>query len=290
MAGRERSAASERTASPDSGALQAEPAPGETSVSDPIRFPGRGPAPAPDRLAYVAAAGMVLAIAAGLAELLAGPGTRLGWWPFPTGFAILHWGAYGGIAGAAVSFVAGVAARPGAGRTGTRIAVAGLLVGLTAAAVPWSFLRIARSVPAIHDISTDTENPPAFVALLPARREAPNGAGYGGPEVAAKQRAAYPDVRPLRLSVPPAEAFDRALDAAQKMGWKIAAADKADGRIEATATTFWFGFRDDVVVRVAPDAAGSRIDVRSDSRVGLSDLGTNARRIQTYLKVIAGAA
>ncbi len=277
-------------ASAGADASPAEPGEGGGPLSGPIPFPGRAPAPARGRVAYVAAAGLVLAIAAGIADILAGPGTRAGWWPFETGFVILRWGAYGGVAGAAVSFVAGVAAQPGAGRTGTRIAVAGLLVGLTAAAVPWSLLRIANSVPPIHDISTDTENPPAFGALLPARREAPNGADYEGAGVAAKQKAAYPDVRPLVLRDPPARAFARALAAAQKMGWTIAAADEAGGRIEATATTFWFGFRDDVVVRVAPEGTGSRIDVRSDSRVGISDLGTNARRIRTYLELIAGTA
>ncbi len=258
-------------------------------MSDPIRIPGRGPAFARDPLAYIAAAGLLLAVGAAAAEILAGPGTRLGWWPFPTGLAILRWAAYAGLAGAAVSFAVGVAARPGPGRSSTRVALAGLLIGLAAAAVPWGYLRLARSVPAIHDITTDPENPPAFAALLPARRDAPNGADYGGPEVAGKQRAAYPDVRPVHLPVPPGEAFGRALASAQAMGWTIAAADRADGRIEATATTFWFGFKDDVVVRVAPEGTGSRIDVRSDSRVGKSDLGTNARRIRTYLRLLSGA-
>ncbi len=290
MAARAQAGAGARAERSAADASPADPETGGGPVSDPIRFPGRAPVPARERLAYVAAAGLVLALAAGSAELLAGPGTRLGWWPFRTGFDVLRWGAYGGIAGAALSFVAGVAARPGPGRTGTRIAVAGLLVGLTAAAVPWSFLRIAKSVPPIHDISTDTENPPAFVALLPARREAPNGADYEGAGVAAKQRAAYPDVRPLVVPDPPARTFARALAAAQKMGWTIAAADEAGGRVEATATTFWFGFRDDVVVRVVPEGTGSRIDVRSDSRVGIGDLGTNARRIKAYLKLISESA
>lgn len=259
-------------------------------MSDPIRFPGGGTAPARDPVAYIAALGLLLAAGAAGAEILAGPGTRIGWWPFPTGFGILRWAAYTGLAGAAVSFAAGVAARPGPGRPGTRIAVAGLLIGLAAVAVPWGYQRIARSVPAIHDITTDAENPPAFAALLPVRREAPNGAAYGGPEVAAKQRAAYPDIRPVRLPVPPREAFDRALAAAQKMGWTIAAAERADGRIEATATTFWFGFRDDIVIRVAPEETGSRVDIRSVSRVGKSDLGTNARRIRQYVKLLTGTA
>lgn len=261
-----------------------------TEGSGPRRSPGRRPASARDPLAQVAAAGLFLAVAAASAEILAGPGTRTGWWAFPAGFAILRWAAYTGLAGAAISLGAGAAAQRGPGRRSARVAVAGLLIGLAAAAVPWSYLQLARSVPAIHDITTDTEDPPAFAALLPLRRDAPNGAVYGGAEVAAKQRAAYPDVRPALLSAPPGEAFDRALAAARAMGWTIAAADRADGRIEATATTFWFGFKDDVVVRVAPEGTGSRIDLRSVSRVGAGDLGTNARRIGTFLKALSGHA
>jgi uncharacterized protein (DUF1499 family) len=82
-------------------------------------------------------------------------------------------------------------------------------------------------------------------------------------------------------------AFRRAADAARAMGWEMVAADSAAGRVEATATTRWFGFKDDVVVRVRPDGAGSRIDVRSVSRVGGSDVGANAARIRAYLARVA---
>ena len=67
------------------------------------------------------------------------------------------------------------------------------------------------------------------------------------------------------------------------------AAVPAEGRLEATARTRWFGFRDDVVVRVRPDGAGSRVDVRSVSRVGRSDLGTNARRIRGFMDALRSA-
>ena len=94
---------------------------------------------------------------------------------------------------------------------------------------------------------------------------------------------------PLHLDVAPAQAFDRALTAARAMGWEIVASDPAQGRIEGTATTFWFGFKDDIVVRVGADGSGSRVDVRSLSRIGKSDVGANARRIRDYLgKVKAG--
>jgi uncharacterized protein (DUF1499 family) len=202
---------------------------------------------------------------------------------------MLRWSAYGGIAAGIVSLVSLIAVSLGAARGSAGFALAGLLVSLAVVGVPWSQLRRARSVPPIHDITTDTENPPAFVAVLPLRANAPNKADYGGPEIAAKQRAAYPDIQPVLLPVPPAQAFPRALAAARDMGWHIVASDSAAGRIEATATTFWYGFKDDVVIRVTPSEQGTRVDVRSESRVGGSDIGTNARRIREYVNKLTGA-
>jgi len=138
-------------------------------------------------------------------------------------------------------------------------------------------------VPRIHDITTDTEHPPQFVALRPVREQSPNGAAYGGREVAAAQKQGYPDVIPLLLPVPPDRAFAKCEAAARALGWEIVAAAPAEGRLEATATTRWFAFKDDIVVRVAPALDGSRVDIRSVSRVGQSDLGANAARIRAFL-------
>jgi uncharacterized protein (DUF1499 family) len=230
--------------------------------------------------AAVAVAGLLLFGVAGL-------GTRFGLWEFRTGFTLLRWGAYLGIAGAVLCLVALVATRPG--RAGTLLLVAAAVAGAVAAWVPWRQMRQARLLPPIHDITTDLDDPPTFEAVLPLRAGAPNPATYGGPEVAAAQRSGYPDLAALRLNVPPPEAYQRALAAAHRMGWDIVAADSAAGRIEATATTAWFGFKDDVVVRVRGDSAGARVDVRSVSRVGRSDVGTNARRIREYLRQVAAA-
>jgi len=101
--------------------------------------------------------------------------------------------------------------------------------------------------------------------------------------VAAQQQQAYPDLKPKVLSLPPAEAVQKSIDAARSLGWQIAGSDTAAGRIEATDTTGWFGFKDDVVIRVRPQAQGSRVDVRSASRVGRSDIGKNAERIREFL-------
>jgi uncharacterized protein (DUF1499 family) len=230
-------------------------------------------------------AGALLAILAGLAAALAGFGHRWGWWHYRTGFTVLKAAAYSGIAAAALSLAGLIIARPLLLRQGVVLSLAGMLIGLVTAGVPWSWTRTAKQMPVIHDITTDTGNPPQFIAVLPLRKDAPNPAQYGGPDVAAQQRKGYPHIVPLRLPLPPDRAFEQALAAAREMGWQIVDAHPNEGRIEATDTTFWFGFKDDVVIRITPETTeGSRIDVRSVSREGRSDVGTNAKRILAYFR------
>ncbi|MEB0135700.1 DUF1499 domain-containing protein [Actimicrobium sp. CCC2.4] len=213
-----------------------------------------------------------------------GIGVQLGWWAFPVGFQMLRWVVYCGVAAVVVSLICMVA--PAWRRGSWTLLLLGLLIGAGSAFVPWQMAQQAQTLPRIHDISTDLIDPPAFVAILPLRADAVNPAAYGGPGIAAEQRRGYPDIVPLTLTVMPADAYVRALAAVKKMGWEIVADDAAGGRIEATATTRWFGFKDDVVVRVLPAVGGSRIDVRSVSRVGKSDVGTNARRIRRFIAAI----
>lgn len=235
----------------------------------------------------MAITGFLVALLAGLALLLAGTGYRLRWWELRPAFTILRWAAYGGLVAAALSLLGMFLARPGGHRRGFPLALVSLVIALVVVGVPWQWWRTAQRVPPIHDITTDTETPPLFVAVLPLRADAPNPVEYGGPEVAAQQRAGYPDLGPLILQAPPPQSFERALTAARDMGWEIVAVAPTEGRIEATATTFWFGFKDDIVVRITSADNGSHIDVRSVSRVGRSDVGTNAKRIKAYLARIA---
>jgi uncharacterized protein (DUF1499 family) len=228
-------------------------------------------------------AGLALALVAALALLLAGPGHRFGWWSLGASFGMLRWAVYGGIAAALISAVGLVIAPLRAQRRGMFRALAGLIVGLVVVGVPLSYLQTARSVPPIHDITTDPEDPPEFEAIAPLRADAPNPVAYGGPAVAAQQRDAYPDIAPADYPVAPQTAFEAALVAAGDMGWTIVATDEAAGRIEAIDRTFWFGFTDDIVIRVRPTDAGSRVDMRSTSRVGVGDFGTNAARVRAYL-------
>ena len=225
--------------------------------------------------------GLALSIAALAAALLAGLGTRVELWDFRTGFRVLRWAAGAGLVGVGIAVVAGIASLRN--RSNLVIAVVAILIGGAVAYIPWSWKRLGQRVPPIHDITTDTDDPPAFDAILPLRADAPNPAEYGGPEIAEQQRVAYPDVRPLRLDADPGATFERALEAARGLGWEIVAAEPDRGRIEAVATTRLFGFKDDDVVRIRDLEGGSVVDVRSVSRVGVSDIGTNARRIRKYL-------
>ena len=226
--------------------------------------------------AVIATLAVVVAIAALVALLVAGPGARMGWWHFRTGFTLLRWAAYGAVAG----FVFGLFALVFGGAR--RRAAIGVVLAMGVFAVPWTLQRRARAVPPIHDITTDTDDPPVFVAIIERRAGASNPPEYAGPEVAAQQKRAYPELAPIVRAEPPDGAFERALAAARSLGWEIVAAEPREGRIEATDTTRWFGFKDDVVIRVRPDPGGSRVDVRSKSRVGRGDAGANAARVRRF--------
>jgi uncharacterized protein (DUF1499 family) len=237
-----------------------------------------------------AAAWFAVAIGAlsATAALLAGLGYRMQWWPLGDGFALLRWATFGALFGAVLALLAGgwlLLARAPRGRV---TAAAALVLNALVAAPPLYLYAQAQSLPKIHDISTDTADPPAFVAVLPLRQGARNPVEYR-PDTAAQQRRGYPDIAPLRLDVPPAEAFARAERAARATGWQIVAVAPEALRIEATATTLLFGFKDDVVIRIRPQAQGSVVDVRSLSRIGGSDVGANAQRIRSFLGKLAAA-
>lgn len=134
----------------------------------------------------------------------------------------------------------------------------------------------------INDITTDLEDPPAFSAVIPLREPGSNPIEYGGAEVAAVQREVHPEVGPLISALSKDAAFQRAFETAEAMGWEIVAGDPRTGIIEAIDTTRFFRFKDDIVIRVRETATGSRIDLRSRSRIGRSDLGKNAARIMEF--------
>jgi hypothetical protein len=171
-------------------------------------------------------------------------------------------------------------------RRGSLGVVLAAAAGIAALAIPASIIVAGRAYPPINDISTDTANPPAFVAIT-AETRGPGTAPVGyDPAFAAIQAKGYPALAGIVLAEPPAAAFDKALAAAKAKGWTIVASDAAAGRIEATDTVPWWGFKDDIVVRLSAEGTGTRVDVRSKSRVGKGDLGVNAQRIKDYLAAL----
>jgi uncharacterized protein (DUF1499 family) len=233
-------------------------------------------------------AALLLVLGSAAAAILSGVGTRAGWWHFKTGFQILTWAAYGGLGSAVVGAIGMIVALWRRQRRTAMISIGVVVLGAIVVALPWQMKRTAQNVPAIHDISTDTDHPPEFEAILPLRKGAPNGTAYGGPDIAAQQHRAYPDIKPLTLHLPVEKAFSQVLKAMDAMGWDIIDASPAEGRLEATDTTFWFGFKDDIVIRITAEGDGTRVDVRSVSRVGRSDVGANAKRIRKFEQKLRG--
>ena len=226
---------------------------------------------------------VVLAVLAAAGVLLAGPGYRFGWWGLGPAFTLLRSSAELGLGAGAVAVVAIVVGGAQRSRRRLGLGILALAIALAAFGIPWRMQAQARRVPPIHDVTTDPEDPPAFVAVVARRSGARNPVEYAGPAVAVQQRRAFPDLVPLDLAAPSERVFPAAEAAARGLGWEIVAAVPAEGRLEATATTSWFGFKDDVVVRVRARERGSRVDVRSLSRVGVGDLGVNAARVRAFL-------
>ena len=234
-----------------------------------------------------------------LIALAAGLGSGWGLWDFRFGFQLLMLAFGAGILALLGGFVVGWwanrkgwwAARPfrWLGQTAGRALALWLL----------SFAYTARTVPAIHDISTDLADPPQFRMLEVRADNLDQIPGENEPEMkgmnpqqrwAALHQKAYGDIRSVRIAMPVAEAIAKAERLAKVRGWEVAIADPVEGRLEATDTTRFFRFKDDVVVRVRPteDGTGSIVDMRSISRVGISDLGMNAKRVRSFIADLAG--
>jgi uncharacterized protein (DUF1499 family) len=239
------------------------------------------------RAATITIVALTLAVLSALAIGLSGPAHRLGLWGARWAIGIFGVAGLTSLASAVLALAAIVLALPSRAWRSVAGSAFALVLAVAASVAPLAMARAAAAVPRIHDITTDTDRPPQWVALQPQRAAAENGAAYGGPTVAALQKRGYPDLAPLMLPAPPDRAFARVERAARSMGWRIVAAAPAEGRLEASDTTRWFGFTDDIVVRVTAAPKGSRIDVRSASRVGRSDLGVNARRIRAFLAAVA---
>jgi len=211
-------------------------------------------------------------------------GHRIGLWSYQTGFVFLAGGAFLAI----FTVIAGVFALILTLKAGRSEGRQSLLLGLllSGAVVLLLGLEIGSTTtaPAMHDIATDVGDPPAFDKAIALRGADANPLDYDIAANAARQQIAYPRVKPIRTDKSVDESFDRAVEVLESMRLDIVNADRDDGVIEAVATSFWFGFKDDVVVRVRPRGAGATVDMRSVSRVGIGDLGVNAKRIEEFIE------
>jgi uncharacterized protein (DUF1499 family) len=223
---------------------------------------------------------------AGLALVVLGPMVNhVPGVPPMAGFAIFALGLLDGLVAIVLGAIALVITRPGSGVEGRGAALMGLVLGAGMLALIFVVNSAGMGGPRINDITTDTEDPPTFVAI--AARESGRDYAYPGAAFASEQQRAYPDVGPIQLDLPPGEAFAAVRRAAESLGWEIVAEDAAGGTLEAMQTTAVFRFVDDVVVRVRPEGSGSRVDVRSKSRDGKGDVGANAARIRAFGEALA---
>lgn len=240
-------------------------------------------------------AGIGSILAAGLGAL----GSGWGLWHFSTGFQMLM--AAMGLAAFAVLFGWFIGWRQKRKGVSAPKMLRWLGMALGLGMIGWlgSFVWQARSVPAIHDISTDLADPPQFAQLTVRPDNFDQIPGEGDSEMkgmSPQQRwvlihqQAYGDIRSARINQPVSEVMAKAERLAKTRGWDIAVIEPASGRMEATDTTRFFRFKDDVVLRVraTEDGTGSIVDMRSVSRVGVSDIGVNAKRVRSFLADLSG--
>jgi hypothetical protein len=229
-----------------------------------------------------AALGLIAVAAAAVGPLLAHLGLAT---PF-VGFRVFALGLLSGVPTLALAALGLLRTRGMGGPPGRNRAWLGAAIGLVLVALLLALALPARGLPRINDITTDPDDPPVFRAALaiPANRD--RDLAYPGPSFANAQRAAYPDLRAIRVALPPPVAFEAARRAALALGWDVHGLDPVARVFEATDTSPLFLFVDDVAVRVQPGAGGSRIDVRSKSRDGVGDVGANARRIRAFAQAL----
>jgi hypothetical protein len=223
----------------------------------------------------------------GLAGALAsGLGVRAGFWEFRGGFAILRWSVYAAGAAAILALLALALMSFFHGSLWEPRAAAALLLGLVVFAVPYFTVREFRKLPTVADATTNMDDPPVFVALVPVREQnAQNPLAYRHEEAAALQGEYFPDLKSFESGSTPAEVVASARAAAEELGLEIVAAVPEEGRLEATDTSFWFGFKDDVVLRARRQSNGATlVDIRSASRVGRLDGGVNGKRVRQLMQ------
>ncbi|HEY0044607.1 MAG TPA: DUF1499 domain-containing protein [Allosphingosinicella sp.] len=238
-------------------------------------------------------AALLLGVGGVAAALVASVGAGQELWHFGAAFTVLRYAFFAAIAGAVLGLL-GLFLAKRARRAGLLLPnLLAVVVALGFVLYLGSLIRTAKSVPAIHDVATNLDDLPQFTRLKVREDNLEKVPDMDRPELKAMppearwkaiHRESYGDLKTVQLAAPPAEAIRRAGALARDRGWEIVAEDTARGTLEATATSRFFRFRDDVVLRARPaPGGGSLIDMRSISRVGGSDVGMNAKRIREFL-------
>jgi len=230
-----------------------------------------------------------LSITATVAFIASGYGYQWGLWGMGTAFTLLRYAAYAAIGLLGIQTIFFFLLKD-AGFKAKGMVLVGFLftLGVTATSVYWQYR--AQSVPAIHDITTDLENPPEFVAMVRLRENAPNPPEYAGEETAKLQQQAYPSVQPLVVDMSKQEVIDEIVRLITERDWEFVSINRGEGRVEATEKLAWFGFKDDVVLKITDADGGTRVDMRSKSRIGRSDIGVNADRVERFMRDLKQAA
>lgn len=211
---------------------------------------------------------------------LAALGSRFGLWHFRIGLLLMSIAMLGSLLIQIINAI-WLLRKPAQGTKKTlRMAS---LYALPPLLVVAAVIRGSGNGPMIHNITTAPDDPPEFVAAINQRGQDSNPLAYT-PDIADIQRKMYPDLAPVFSDLSKADAFAKAKAVTEQLGWDIYDSSEQQGRIEAVSTTLWFGFKDDIVIRVSQVENGSRIDLRSVSRVGKSDLGANAKRIKKFIE------
>lgn len=227
---------------------------------------------------------LYLSVAASLVFIASGYGYNWNIWSLGMAFTLLTYSAYAAIGLAVINLISVWFLRKSKAKAIVYVVFSLIITGAVAGtALYWQ--QRAQSVPPIHDITTDLNNPPEFSAIVRLREDAPNPPEYAGPETAEMQRESYPEIQSLELSHDFQDVMDAAVMLVTEREWKLVAVNRKEGRIEATETLPWFGFKDDVVLRFTQtDMGGTIVDMRSKSRIGRSDVGVNAQRIEELLE------
>lgn len=228
------------------------------------------------------AASLWLGIVAVVLAVSGAYGAGAGLWPFPIGLLMVAAAFLAGVIAGLAGFFAAIR-NPQASGFGRRIAIGLLLSGVVLIAIgPWIYRGV--HFPPIHDVTTDLANPPGF-NVIPPRKD--NLAGVQTLERwRTLHRAAYADIAPIKIEMTPDKVIGLANTLAAERGWVIS--PSAAGRIEATATGSPFRFKDDIVVVATAniDGRSSTVNMRSVSRVGVSDFGINAERVREFLRAL----